>query len=209
MNTQVGILGGGIVGTTLANGLKNAGYKVIIGNRKGSAIGKWDGEVGKFADVASKSDLLILAVKGTAAEEVVKSVKKYISHKTVIDTTNPIADEAPDDGVLSYFTSLDESLMERLQAVAPKANFVKAFSCVGSAYMVKPDFKSTKPVMFICGNDTSAKKKVATLLEKLGWDSEDFGSVKSARAIEPLCILWCLPGFLHNEWSHAFTILKN
>ncbi len=33
------------------------------------------------------------------------------------------------------------------------------------------------------------------------------GSVEAARAIEPLCILWCIPGFLRNEWTHAFKVL--
>ncbi len=31
----------------------------------------------------------------------------------------------------------------------------------------------------------------------------------TARAIEPLCILWCIPGFLRNQWTHAFKLLKH
>lgn len=208
MDIQVGVLGSGVVGTTLANGISGLGYKVMAGNRKGSKVDNWVGPVGKYKEVANKSQTIILAVKGSAAVDVVSGVKEYLSGKTIIDTTNPIADKAPDEGVLSFFTSLDESLMERLQAAAPKANFVKAFSCVGNAYMVNPDFGTNKPVMFICGNDLTAKNQVAELLNKLGWSSEDFGGVKSARAIEPLCILWCLPGMLRNEWSHALTLLK-
>lgn len=206
---KVGILGAGIVGTTLAKGLEAIGYEVRIGNRKGTAVDNWSGDVGTYQDVAAKSDLIILAVKGSAAETVINSVKQNLSGKTVIDTTNPISNNPPDEGVLSFFTSLDESLMERLQNSAPEAHFVKAFSCVGNAYMVNPDFGSNKPVMFICGNDPDAKKQVAQILGKLGWDHEDFGGVKSARAIEPLCILWCIPGMLRNEWSHAFTMLKD
>ena len=208
MNKTIGILGSGIVGTTLANGLKNVGYEVKIANRKGTAVDNWAGEVGTYSDVAANSETIILAVKGTAAEEVIQIVKKHLMGKTVIDTTNPIANKEPDEGVLSYFTSLDESLMERLQLAVPGANFVKAFNSVGNAYMVNPDFKGSKPVMFICGNDTNAKNNAIELLKKLGWGAEDFGSVKSARAIEPLCILWCIPGMLRNEWSHAFTLLK-
>ncbi len=30
---------------------------------------------------------------------------------------------------------------------------------------------------------------------------------EAARAIEPLCMLWCIPGFLHNQWTHAFKLL--
>lgn len=209
MKKTIGILGGGIVGTTLANGLKAAGYEVAIGNRQGSAVDSWSGKVGTYADVAADADTIVLAVKGTAAEEVVQGLKDQLAGKTVIDTTNPITDQAPDEGVLKYFTTLDESLMERLQAIAPEAKFVKAFNSVGNAYMVQPNFNGTKPVMFICGNDNDAKNEAGDLLETLGWDYEDFGGVKSARAIEPLCILWCIPGFLKNEWSHAFTLLKS
>ena len=62
--------------------------------------------------------------------------------------------------------------------------------------------------MFICGNDNDAKKEVAIILEQFGWESADFGFAESARAIEPLCILWCIPGMIRNEWQHAFKLLK-
>lgn len=125
-----------------------------------------------------------------------------------MDTTNPIAPNAPEKGVLKFFTELDQSLMEKLQKKVPDANFVKAFSCVGSAFMVNPSFREGKPSMFICGNSEKAKKVVRDILVEFGWDSEDMGSVEAARAIEPLCMLWCIPGFLRNEWSHAFKLLK-
>jgi 8-hydroxy-5-deazaflavin:NADPH oxidoreductase len=28
------------------------------------------------------------------------------------------------------------------------------------------------------------------------------------KAVEPLCILWCVPGFLSNEWTPAFKLLR-
>jgi hypothetical protein len=34
------------------------------------------------------------------------------------------------------------------------------------------------------------------------------GTAKAARAIEPLCILWCIPGFRDHSWSHAFKLLR-
>ncbi|MGH8031909.1 MAG: hypothetical protein ACREO8_05960 [Luteimonas sp.] len=46
------------------------------------------------------------------------------------------------------------------------------------------------------------------ILDQFGWQTEDMGRVEAARAIEPLCILWCLPGFLRNDWSHAFKLLR-
>jgi hypothetical protein len=62
--------------------------------------------------------------------------------------------------------------------------------------------------MFICGNDEAAKKVVTQILDEFGWDTADMGKVESARAIEPLCILWCIPGFLRQEWVHAFKLLR-
>jgi predicted dinucleotide-binding enzyme len=74
--------------------------------------------------------------------------------------------------------------------------------------MVNPDFGGIKPTMFICGNEANAKKEVSKILDKFGFEVEDMGGVEAARAIEPLCILWCIPGFLRNQWMHAFKLLK-
>jgi predicted dinucleotide-binding enzyme len=97
--------------------------------------------------------------------------------------------------------------MEDLQETFPEARFVKAFNSIGSAYMVNPDFES-KPTMFICGNDEGAKTEVSVILDIFGFEVEDMGGAEAARAIEPLCILWCIPGFLQNQWSHAFKLMK-
>ena len=110
--------------------------------------------------------------------------------------------------MVQFFTNHHESLMERLHCKAPGAHFVKAFSCVGSGVMVDPDYGGTKPSMFICGNSDTARRRVTELLNQLGWEVEDMGSAEAARAIEPLCMLWCIPGFLRNEWTHAFKLLK-
>ena len=97
--------------------------------------------------------------------------------------------------------------MERLQREFAGARLVKAFNSVGSALMVDPDFKGGRPTMFICGNDDGAKKTVTGILEQFGWDTADMGKAEAARAIEPLCMLWCIPGFLRSDWTHAFKLL--
>ncbi len=114
----------------------------------------------------------------------------------------------PVNGVLRFFTSLEDSLMERLQREFADARFVKAFSCVGNAFMVNPGFAGGKPTMFICGNDEASKRTVAAICVEFGWDVADMGAVEAARAIEPLCMLWCIPGLLRGEWAHAFKLLR-
>lgn len=208
---KIGIIGSGQVGQALAVGFTRHGYDVQIGSREGKKIEKWDdGKVGKFDAVAKWADIVVLCVKGEAAESTAKSLAAHLKGKTVIDATNPIDHTAkPENGVLKFFTDLDQSLMEKSQRAVPDAHFVKAFNSVGSMFMVDPDFDGIKPTMFICGNSESAKKDVTTILNKFGWEVADMGMATAARAIEPLCMLWCIPGLLRNDWSaHTFKMLK-
>jgi predicted dinucleotide-binding enzyme len=148
-------------------------------------------------------------VKGAAAADALRLAgAANLGVKVIIDTTNPIADAPPDHGVLRFFTSLEDSLMERLQREFASARFVKAFNSVGNALMVNPVLKGGRPTMFICGNDQDAKRIVTQVLDQFGWDIADMGTVEAARAIEPLCILWCIPGFLRNDWAHAYKVLQ-
>lgn len=206
---KVGILGSGDVGNALAQGFSKYGYDVMQGSRNPLKIQKQNRiTVGTFEETAKYGDLIVCAVKGIAAESVIESCAPFLKNKTVFDTTNPIADSEPEDGVLKFFTSLDESLMERLQKAAPDAHFVKIFNSVGSALMVNPEFQNAKPTMFVCGNNAQAKSKSREILAQFGWEFEDLGTAVAARAIEPLCMLWCIPGFLRNDWHHAFKFLR-
>jgi predicted dinucleotide-binding enzyme len=212
---KIGVIGSGIVGQVLANGFIKHGYKVMIGTNDAAKHETLKTKVsgaaiGNFEQTAKYGELIVLAVKGHAALEVLKKAgKPNLNGKTVIDATNPIDEKtAPDNGVLHFFTNLNSSLMEQLQQAIPEANFVKSFSCVGNALMVNPYFGTTKPTMFICGNHDAAKAEVVNILDQFGWDVEDMGKAEAARAIEPLCILWCIPGFIKNQWMHAFKLLK-
>jgi predicted dinucleotide-binding enzyme len=215
MAKKIGIIGSGVVGVTLANGFVEHGYEVLIGTntpaKRDDLKTKTHGRahVGAFTDAAMFGDVVVLTTKGSAADAAIRTAGiDHLAGKTVIDTTNPIADVPPVNGVLQYFTPQNDSLMEQLQRLAPAANFVKAFSCVGNALMVNPMLPGGPPTMFICGNSEPAKVEVSTILNQFGFEVEDAGTVEAARAIEPLCILWCIPGFRGAGWTHAFKLLK-
>jgi 8-hydroxy-5-deazaflavin:NADPH oxidoreductase len=198
---KISVLGSGTVGEVLANGFLKHGYAVMRGSRDAAKLAAWTegkphASAGTFAEAAAYGDLVVLAVKGVAAEEVIRGVAPQLAGKPVIDATNPITERPPQHGMVSFFTSLEESLMERLVAAAPQARFVKAFSSVGNPSMVNPDFGGQLPTMFICGDDAAAKAEVTGILTQFGWETADMGVAAAARVIEPLCILWCIPGML-------------
>lgn len=214
---KIGIIGSGDVGRVLGSGFIKEGHQVMLGTRdlNKEAVVKWlaanpNSQAGSFSDTAAFGEIIVLAAAGDIIEKLVADAgAANFSGKLVIDATNPIDHtKAPVDGVLQYFTGKDESLLERLQQLLPAAKLVKAFNSVGNAFMYKPDFGGTKPTMFICGNDDSAKKTVTDILDSFGWETEDMGKANAASAIESLCILWCIPGFARNQWTHAFKLLK-
>jgi len=212
--TKIGILGSGQVAYALAKGFLKYGYSVMLGSRDVAKLEEWkkksavDIQCGSFEQAATHGDIVVLAVRGTAAESLVRSLSKSLSGKVVFDTTNPIAESAPENGVLKFFTDLNSSLMEKLQDAVPEARFVKIFSSVGNNLMINPAMAGGKPTMFICGNDDNAKATARNVLDQFGWETADMGKVQAARAIEPLCMLWCIPGFLRNEWGHAFKLIR-
>lgn len=211
---KIGILGSGEVAQTLGAGFLKHGHDVTMGTREPSKLAEWmaknpKARVASLPETAKFAELAVLAVKGTRLSEAVRSAgPANLAGKPVIDVTNPIADAPPENGVLKFVTDLNGSMMERVQQEFPEVRFVKAFNSVGSSRMVNPQFSGGRPTMFICGDDEAAKKKVTAILDQFGWETADMGKAVAARAIEPLCMLWCIPGFLRNEWTHAFKLLR-
>ncbi|MGO8799505.1 MAG: NADPH-dependent F420 reductase [Roseiarcus sp.] len=212
---KIGVIGSGVVAQTLGGGFLKHGHQVALGTREPAKLADFKAKhpaagILGFAETAAFGEIVVLAVGGAVAlDALALAGAANIAGKTVIDACNPIGGGPPVHGVLSYFTTFKDSLMERLQKAYPDAHFVKAFNSVGQGQMVNPVFAGGKPTMFICGNDAAAKKAVERVLDQFGWETEDMGAVEAARAIEPLCMLWCIPGIARNDWSpHAFKLLK-
>lgn len=214
---RIGVLGSGVVGQVLAAGFLKHGHQVMIGTRdpKKPDVQKWSKEnpsaaVGSFADAAKFAELAVLATLGRVAEQALELAgPENLAGKTVIDATNPIADAPPIDGVLPFTTGPNESLGERVQAKIPQSHVVKAFNSVGNARMVNPHYEQGTPTMFLCGDNADAKAQVSSIIQQFGWEPFDCGGVIASRALEPLCRLWCIPGFLRGQWNHAFKVLTH
>jgi predicted dinucleotide-binding enzyme len=215
MAKRVGVLGSGVVGRALAEGFLKHRYEVMLGTRdpaKGE-VPIWlaahpGAKAGTFRETAVFGEIVVLAVKGLAVEEVIlEAGPDHLTGKTVIDTTNPLARDEPVDGVFEFTTGPNDSLGEKVQMLLPNAHVVKAFNSVGSALMVNPKFDQGTPTMFLCGNNPESRRLVSEICVQFGWEPFDCGGIAASRALEPLCRLWVLPGFLRNDWRHAFKML--
>ncbi len=212
---KVGIMGSGAVGRVLGGGFSRHGHQVMLGTRNPSKqdVHQWvldtpGAAAGTFEQAARFGELIVLATLGRAVESAIEQAgAANFAGKTIIDATNPLADEPPVNGVLKFTTGPNESLGEKIQAKLPRAFVVKAFNSVGNARMVNPQFSDGTPTMFLCGNSEEAKAKVSGIIRQFGWEPYDCGSIVSSRALDPLCMLWCIPGFLRNQWTHAFKLL--
>jgi 8-hydroxy-5-deazaflavin:NADPH oxidoreductase len=210
---KIGILGAGNVGQILAAGFIADGYEVMVGSRNGIRAAELDEALGidvaadSFSTVAQWGEIIILAVKGSAAEGVISDVEEYIKGKIVIDTTNPLSDKEPENGLVSYFLQGNDSLGEHIQKAVPESRIVKAWNTISYKNMIHPSF-SVPPTMPLCGNDEDAKKEVSGIISSFGFTTIDMGGITSARALESLAQVLFIPGYLYGEWDTAFSLLR-
>lgn len=199
---RIGILGSGVVGQALARGYARHGHDVRIGTSKAELDGL---PVGAPEEVVAEADLVVLAVAGTAAVDLVQRVAQGLGDKVLVDATNPLRF---DSGGPELFVGTTDSLGEQVQRAAPSARVVKAYNTVGAHLMVDPDLPGGPPTMFLAGNDDAAKAEVVALLESTGWDTVDLGGIEASRWLEAMCMAWVAYGGRTGTWGHAFKLLR-
>ena len=195
---RIGILGSGAVGPALARGLARHGHEVRIGTRQSGLEGL---STGSPQDVAREAELVVLAVRGDAAVQVVSGLTAELDGKVLVDTTNPL-------DASGLFVGTTDSLGEQVQRAVPGARVVKAYNTVGNALMVDPVLVGGPPTMPIAGDDSDAKDVVAGLLRETGWDVADLGGIAASRWLEAMCMAWVAYGATHGAWDHAFKLLR-
>ncbi|QIP15817.1 NAD(P)-binding domain-containing protein [Spirosoma aureum] len=213
---KVGVIGSGTVGQSLAKAFVSEGHDVILGTRNPNKedIVTLKNEnpsltIDTPAQAAAFGEVVVLAVPGTAAlESLQQAGPANFEGKILIDVTNPLAAEAPVNGVPKLFTTSDESLLESIQKLLPTAKVVKALNNVGAFLMYKPTFQGGKGTVFIAGNDEEAKATVSEILESFGWEAENVGKAEAARAIEPLGQLYVARGMLNNDWAVSLKLVR-
>src|SRR3954449_9356101 len=199
---EIGILGSGVVGRALASGLARHGHRVRIGTRQAEIEGVPSGSP---AEVVRVAELVVLAVNGRVAVELVRSVAAELEGKVLVDATNPLD---PSSAGPRLFVGTTDSLGEQVQRAVPGVRVVKAYNTVGNALMVDPQLPGGPPTMFIAGDDAAAKATVTQVLEETGWDVADLGGIEASRWLEGMALAWVAYGATNGTWTHAFRLLR-
>ena len=127
---------------------------------------------------------MVLATPFAAAQEALRQAGA-LDGKILIDCSNPLK---PD--LSGLLTGCDESGAERIAAWARGARVVKAFNTTGAENMTNPAYRNGQALMLVCGDDEAARRQVAALAARIGFDAVDAGPLAVARLLEPLAMLW-------------------
>jgi len=183
---RIGVLGTGVVGTTIAGKLRDLGHEVLIGSRTAG-----DDAV-PFADAAAHGELVFNCTNGVAALDALNAAgTENLAGKVLVDVTNAL--DFSQGGPPLVGVSIDDSLGERIQRSFPEARVVKALNTMNANVMVDPGLVPGEHNVLVSGNDDEAKARVVELLESFGWPAEqilDLGDITGARGQELYVALW-------------------
>ncbi len=200
---KIAVIGAGRVGRALGTGWQKAGHDVVYGVRAPEAAD----ETG-IADAVPGAAVIVLTVPWDAVDDVINAMGD-VSGKIVIDCTNPvIMGGGPPRRAGDHPLSGGEQVAEKL----PRAHVFKSLNQTGFETMRAPQAYPQKPVMFVGGDDATAKKVVLGLVSDLGLQAVDAGPLANAGLLEALAHLWIDLAFkrgLGRQFAFTLTQPKN
>lgn len=190
---HIAFIGAGNVGAPLAARLAEAGHQVVLAEaRDGSAsvaraLARSSKLVAKpLADAVASAEVVFLATPYAAADGIVRPLAAQLAGKVLVDCTNPVGPG------LSHGLRSERSGSETIQALAPDAKVVKAFTIYGFENFEDPVYPGygVAPAMLFCGDDAQAKARVAELITANGFEPVDVGGLVQALHLEHMTLLW-------------------
>lgn len=190
---NISFIGYGQVGAPLADHLQRAGHRVSLAARElaSDAVRKAQSRNAALVAVpleqaVREAEVVFLATPFMANAQVVPPLADALAGKVLVDCTNPVGPG------FTHGLASRESGAQALQALAPQARVVKAFSVYGFENLEDNAYPAygVKPVMPLCGDDAAAKAVVAGLAGQLGWEPLDTGALEQALHLEHMTLLW-------------------
>ena len=214
---KFGILGTGMVGSTIGTKLVKLGHEVKMGSRTANnpKAAEWSKEnganasYGTFSEAAAFGEILFNCTSGTGSIPALKSAgEENLSGKILVDVANALDFSRGMPPALSVCNT--DSLGEQIQRTFPNTKVVKALNTVNCSLMVNPSLLRGDHDLFICGNDSGAKSKVTQILKEwFGWRSViDIGDITGARAQEMILPIWIRLMGMYKSPNFNFRIVK-
>lgn len=215
---KIGILGTGIVGSTIGTKLIELGHEVKMGSRtpdneKALQWCKSNGSKasnGTFEDTAKFGEIIFNCTKGEITLEVFKMAGlENFNDKIIIDISNPLDFSRGMPPFLKPEFTNTNSLGEEIQKLLPKAKVVKTLNIVNCEVMVNASKCGGEATMFVSGNDSESKATVKSILDGFGWkDIIDLGDISTARGTEMMLPIWLRTYLATGNGHIAFKIVR-
>jgi len=190
---QIAFIGYGNVGAPLADHLQRLGHAVTLAADDPSSASVTNAlarnaslRTAPVKDAVRSAEVVFLATPFHANESILQAIAGDLAGKVLVDCTNPIGPG------LSHGLKSVRSGSEAVQALAPGARVVKAFSIYGFENFESNTYPvfNVNPAMMYCGDDAAAKATVAALIAELGWEPLDVGGLEQALHLEHMTLLW-------------------
>ena len=191
---KIGIIGSGMIGTTLAQRLATAGHEVKIANSRGpETIEPTTLSTGARAvhvsDVAADVEVLITSVPLSRVPDVAPLVRGTPTETVIIDTSNyyPVRDGA--------ISELDDGQVESLWVAErlgrPIAKAWNAITAQSFADKAAASGAADRIAIPVAADDDKAKKTAMALVEDTGFDAFDAGSLTDSWRQQPGTPAYC------------------
>ncbi|MFJ2558908.1 MULTISPECIES: NADPH-dependent F420 reductase [unclassified Streptomyces] len=192
MTKTLGLIGAGNIGSALARLAVAAGLDVVLSNSRGpETLTDLVAELGPRAraatpaEAAEAGDLVVATILLGAYE---KLPAAELAGKTVIDTMNyypdrfgPIAelDEGGPTGLTSSALVQRHLAASKVVKAFHNIDFVRLFT------LARPVGAPDRSALPISGDDAAAKAEAAALLDVLGYDAVDIGTLADSWRSQP------------------------
>jgi predicted dinucleotide-binding enzyme len=205
--STVGLIGAGNIGATVARLAVAAGHDVVLSNSRGpgtladlvAELGP-KARAGTPAEAAEAGDVVVVTVPLKAYRDVPVDP---LAGKVVIDTNNYYPDR---DGVIPELEDGSATTSGLLQSHLPTSKVVKLFNSIYHRHLAdlaRPAGAPDRSTLPLAGDDATAKAKVTALLDDLGYDAHDAGTLADSWRFEngapAYCVIYFAPGSTPDE----------